>query len=167
MIGDHAAYHKSSFNGSAAAVYKNLAIKGDQKGHFMKNYGALIEIDIQNTLEASYDAFIKKENISNHQFILLDFSNIVDFKWYWRWITTKFDLVETIRCQTNVRDQTTLSLINSLSASLLTSNQPIIYFVDRYISLQPNRIWFRWRANPEDIVIDRNGNIEKLSQVIL
>lgn len=38
-------------------------------------------------------------------------------------------------------------------------NTPIIYFVDDYRYIMSNYLWFKNRKNPNDLIVDRNGNI--------
>jgi len=42
---------------------------------------------------------------------------------------------------------------------------PFIYFVDNFVSLLNNKIWFKMRDISRDLVIDQHGNIVNLRDI--
>lgn len=48
---------------------------------------------------------------------------------------------------------------------MIYSNMPFIYFVDNFMSLYNNELYYKIRNISNDIVIDRQCNILPLSQI--
>ena len=63
------------------------------------------------------------------------------------------------------RDCANLYLHQILPFDLLNLGFPILYFVDTFISLFDNNLWFQNRDVSRDIVIDRHGNVYALSEI--
>ena len=59
-----------------------------------------------------------------------------------------------IRCQSE-----NIIITDHLLWDICQMNLPILYFVDDYRRIMGNRLWFRLRQNPNDMIADRNGNI--------
>lgn len=49
--------------------------------------------------------------------------------------------------------------------AMLNVQEPIIYFVDSFVSLQNNVIWWKLRNYKNDIIIDIHGNILLASDI--
>ena len=58
-----------------------------------------------------------------------------------------------------------LQLYDHIPLSYLGLNEPIIYFVDSYVSLFNNALWWEMRKCKEDIIIDTNGNFFHMSEI--
>ncbi len=57
------------------------------------------------------------------------------------------------------RDSEQIVLYNNSSFECIDLVTPIIYFVDTFVALFNNKLWFQMRDIQHDLVIDRHGNI--------
>ena len=63
------------------------------------------------------------------------------------------------------RDIAQINLCDYISTRMIYSNMPFIYFVDNFMSLYNNELYYKIRNISNDIVIDRQCNILPLSQI--
>ncbi len=164
VAGKSIAYHKGSFQGSYASSYKSQALKGDQKGVFMAKHGHKIEVDMGRFFSESY-RFFRQRNPLESSYIAIDMLNVIDRGWYIDIVKSQFDILDTYEFPTYDRDATSTSLMNHLGINLLRTRVPMIYLVDRFISLRDNALWAELRPFDSDIVIDRNANYETFASV--
>ena len=57
------------------------------------------------------------------------------------------------------RDSGQIVLYNNSSFEFIDLVTPIIYFVDTFVALFNNKLWFQMRNIQHDLVVDRHGNI--------
>ncbi|MBB4305097.1 glycosyltransferase involved in cell wall biosynthesis [Rhodobium orientis] len=159
VLGDVTCYHKSSYVTDERAAYKSGEIKCDAKAGFFKEFGHLIETDLDNY----YKLFIKAEGLQdlmrNTEFSLVSLANVMNPKWYHNIISKYFSINSIYDLPTYQRDNASLSLMKFLGSNFVHKNSPLIYFVDRYKSLKENAYWFGNRVSNSDVIFDRNGNV--------
>ena len=63
------------------------------------------------------------------------------------------------------RDASKIDFINFVPHIIRNYKVPILYFVDNFVSFKQNNLWKNCRKNFKDIVVDRNANIELLSNI--
>ena len=64
-----------------------------------------------------------------------------------------------------MRDNEHIVLYNDSSFEFIDLITPIIYFVDTFIALFNNELWFHMRNIQYDLVVDRHGNILPLQLI--
>jgi hypothetical protein len=69
---------------------------------------------------------------------------------------TYLDIIERPNA---TRDNEHIVLYNDSSFEFIDLVTPIIYFVDTFVALFNNKLWFQMREIQNDIVVDRHGNI--------
>ena len=60
-----------------------------------------------------------------------------------------------------------IQLYDELPYTFMNVNIPIVYFVDYFPSLENNIIWSHMRNIKKDLVLDSNGNLIRLEEIIL
>lgn len=161
VVANSLAYHRGSSSSVNRASYR-----ADVKGYYMaKNYHRM-DIDLGYYMKQSFEYFKNNDNYNyRYKYLLVDCSSVADKQWFHERIEEYFQIYEIYEISYPVRDITHLSLIDHLGMNILKTNVPIIYFVDRYISLQDNSMWEKFRNCSNDIIIDRNANIISYSKI--
>ncbi|KIX11612.1 glycosyltransferase [Dethiosulfatarculus sandiegensis] len=166
VLGDVVCYHKSSYVTDTREVYKGGEIKGDTKAVFYKYFHSLIEID----LDRYYREFIKSELLSRMidktEYALVSLANVMDIDWYHNLFNNLFNISSIYELPTYERDLSHISLMKHLNSNFITKRNPLLYFVDRFISLSDNAHWFRHRPIERDMIVDRNGNVVSVSHLL-
>jgi len=153
VVADSIAYHQGNSTDNNRSSYNP-----DIKGYYVKNNYKFMEIDMQKYFDEAFNYFEYKK-FKKNKFILLDLSTIVDKQWHHDLFRQYFNILNIYEYSYKTRDITFISLIEHLNYYHITLKMPIIYFVDRFISLENNHLWFAIRPNNNDIIIDRNANV--------
>ncbi len=154
------AYHKGGTdpnNSKSAFSYYRL----DAKGMYgMKDYAKIV-YDNAEWYKKSAGYFLKTYPLEVHQFVMLDFSTLYDRDSFHQMIKevlgiTYLDIIERPAAE---RDSEQIVLYNNSSFEFIDLVTPIIYFVDTFVALFNNKLWFQMRDIQHDLVVDRHGNI--------
>lgn len=158
------AYHK----GNASQRIVPL-LKKDCFAMFMAKSYDKMKQDINIYLKASYQSHITESPIAS-QYILLNFSSIINYKWYKEQLEVIMGvrIVEIYEYPSLERDENAINLISTIHTDIYRNHYPFIYFVDWFIALKENQLWKKLRASNinKDLVIDRHGTICSLSQLL-
>lgn len=155
VVANSLAYHK----GSSTEVNRT-SYRADIKGYYMAKNFHRMEIDLDKYFQINYEYFKNKSNFQLRQkYLLVDCSSVADRNWFYELIARYFYLYDIYEISYPIRDVSQLSLIDHLGTNILKMSVPIIYFVDRFISLKNNSLWEKFRDCSNDIIIDRNANI--------
>ena len=160
VVANSCAYHKGStskINSKTNFSY----LHSDAKGIFaMKDYSKLTYDMVDWYITASF--YIKETfpNIAT-QYVLIDMSTMYDRHNYYEMVssTLNIEYMDTIEIPHTQRDCEHISLHDVISFNYIDLATPILYFVDYFVSLHNNSLWFSLRDISKDIVIDRHGNI--------
>ena len=160
------AYHKGdtdSNNSKSGFSYYRL----DAKGMYgMKDYGKIV-YDSALWYKISADYFLKTYSLYVHQFLMLDFTTLYDRESFYQVIENCMGIqfLDIVEHPNTIRDNTHIVLYNEFSFEFIDLVTPILYFVDTFVSLFDNELWFHMRDIQYDIVIDRHGNIVPLELI--
>ncbi len=153
VVAKSVAYHQGNSTHNNRSSYNP-----DVKGYYVKNNHKYMKIDMDKYFDESFKYF-EYYKYKQNKYILIDLSTIVDKEWHHNLIEKYFNLFNIYEYPYKERDVTFIPLVEHLDYYHITKNTPIIYFVDRFISLKNNKLWFDIRPNKYDIVIDRNANV--------
>jgi glycosyltransferase involved in cell wall biosynthesis len=165
VSGQSLVYHKSSYPGAKVAPYKAPALKADQKGRFMADYGHLIRYDMEPYYEESFNYFKGLRRVREDGFILVDMSSVVDRPDYHAIIKKFLNISDIYSIPSFSRDDPHIDLLGRLPVDLARNSAPLVYFVDRFVALSSNTYWFLTRGHSEDLIVDRNGNVLTVSDL--
>lgn len=159
VVDQSRAYHR----GSSAATARE-AYRADVKGVFYRKNAHRIEVDMDRYFDESIH-YAKRRWGCARSYLVADLTSVANRSWHHKLLARHFELASVYEYTNDVRDARSLSLIDHLGASLITLRKPILYFVDRFLSLEDNSIWFQLRDCSRDLVIDRNANVVRLADV--
>lgn len=157
------AYHKGgtdSNNSKSNFSYYRL----DAKGMYgMKDYSKILYDNVE-WYKKSAEFFFKEHPLNVHQYVMIDFTTLYDKDSFHQMIKevlgiTYLDIIER---PNSIRDNEQIVLYNDSSFEFIDLSTPIIYFVDTFVSLFDNELWFQMRNIEHDLVVDRHGNILSL-----
>lgn len=148
-------------------AYKRSHLKADVKGVFMKNNADYLTEDINKYYHQSWEYLTNTYRIADDKFFFCNNMSVVDPTHY---ENISMDLgIKTLgrlHRPCNIRDSSYLNMLNIWGYDFMALGSPILHFVDRFSCLRNNSLWWRNRANKNDIVMDRNGNILLLCDIL-
>ena len=162
-VSDSIAYHCGAST-SGSGMSANL--KEDTKGIFSSKHPE-IPIQITEYIDKACEYFLKTFKISNREYFIIDCSTIGNPELYIDNIVNNLNLYETMRYRYPYtrRDTEKIDLLNFIPYFIRNYKIPILYFTDNYLSFKQNALWKACREDFEDIVVDRNANIELLKNI--
>jgi hypothetical protein len=120
-----------------------------------------MEMDFGNWFQQCYQFFRKTHPEFPQKYFLIDFTTVYNRSDYYDIMENLLGLeildIEVI--DVKKRNLQSIPLHQTISFNLIDCSSPILYFVDTFLSLYSNALWFRMRYIFHDLVIDRNGNI--------
>lgn len=153
-------YHKGSTdpnNSKSAFNYYRLDAKGI---YGMKDYAKLI-YDTEDWYRTAAEYAKKNYSFLPKSYVLIDLSTMYDRTAYYDMFAKLLGVIYLDKAEVpmKVRDCESITLYETLSFNYIDLATPILYFVDTFIGLFHNKLWFELRNIQYDLVIDRHGNI--------
>ena len=159
-------YHFGGWTSLRERNYKNHLIKGDHKGAFSWQNADVLVVDLGDYFETSID-HLKRTGLEFGQYVFCNALNVANPDWYEEQLKRHgVRAYETRRQPSNHRDAARESLYDLFGYDTMKLTSPLAYFVDRHISIMDNFYWWKNRDAANDIVIDRNANVLKVSDVL-
>lgn len=162
-VADAVAYHCGASTHNSG-MGSNL--KEDTKGIFMSKHKH-IPVQIGNYIHAACDLFLKQNRLSGKDYFVLDCSTIANPEIYLDTVIADLDIREAgrYRCPASSRDAGVIDFLNFIPYQIRNYRIPLLCFVDNFLSAQGNRLWKHCRRDFNDIVMDRQANIELLRKI--
>lgn len=162
-VADAIAYHNGSST-IGSGMSENL--KEDTKGLFMAKHTS-IPIEIGCYLDIACEHFMRQYNLKSKEYFVLDMSTIIDSNKYIRNVLGHLGLiaVDYYRRPYQQRDAVNIDLINFIPYQIRNYKIPILYFTDSFLAFRKNSLWKKCREGFDDIVVDRNANIEPIKYI--
>jgi GT2 family glycosyltransferase len=153
-------YHRGDSALNHRAVYY-----ADVKGKFMAANAGRLRPDMKPELERRLERFVRDHRpASSH--LLVDASSVIDRHWYREAIGRHLPIIDTYEYRMETRDAPAIDLLQKLGLSVAMLRVPVVYFVDRFLSLRDNEVWCRIRPCEHDVVVDRHGTIARFPDVV-
>lgn len=154
---DSKVYHKGNASNRIVPL-----LKKDCYAMFMAKMYNKMKVDINFFLNESYCEYHKK-NLISKQYIMLNFSSVINFQWYKEQIENimNVQIIEIYEYPFDVRDADNINIATVVKTDIYRNHYPFIYFIDLFSALKNNQFWKTLRKNNInlDIVIDRHGTI--------
>ena len=162
-VANSIAYHCGS---STLGSGMSANLKEDTKGIFSSKHPS-VPLGIKKYLDKASAYFMSMVNIESIDYFVFDCSTIANPEFYIDTIVNNLCIKETMRYRHpySQRDALFIDLLNFVPHSIRNYKVPILYFVDNFLSLKDNRLWKSCRKDYDDIVVDRNANIELLRNI--
>lgn len=151
-------YHRGHVSGASRTNYRM-----DSKARLFQKWGTQMEYGTEQIIREYYS---KVEYITNRSVIICSFSNSLSRTNYID-IFCEIHGLEILQFyDIKNLNNSKIILYDHLAVDLCMNNIPIIYFVDNYLDIKDNYMWFKNRINTNDIIIDKNLNIIEVSTLL-
>ena len=160
VVNESTVFHR----GASAATHRG-SYWADVKALFASKNATRLHHDMQQYFDQSLRHHRDSKGFAS-KYLLIDLSSVVDRDWHHDLLREYVGLVSVYDYSPGLRDLATISLIDHLGLNALESRTALLYFVDRFMSLEQNRMWFDMRVRKDDLVVDRNANVALLAEVV-
>ena len=157
------AYHcGSSTTGSGMSP----SLKEDTKGIFTAKHPN-IPVSITEYIDRACELIVREKGHLDKAYFVLDCSTIANSDLYIDRIIDNLHIDETERAciPYQQRDAVCVDYLNFIPFFIREYKVPILYFVDNFNSFKNNSLWKSCRDGRNDIVADRNANIEFMTNI--
>lgn len=162
-VADAIAYHcGASTSGSGMGTY----LKEDTKGIFMTKHQN-IPVQIGEYIDNACNYFLQQYQLPNRDYVVLDCSTIANPDIYLNAVFNNLNIKEAARYRSPapLRDAAQIDFLNFIPHQIRNYRIPLLYFVDNFLSARENSLWKYCRRDFNDIVIDRQANVELLQNI--
>lgn len=161
--GQSAVFHKGSSISRDMSHYRK-----DTRGKFCERNAQRFTVDMGLYFEESAAHYKQRYSVRN-EYVLVDLSSVYNKEWHAQIIQNVLGcrIVDQYMFEQTPRDIPHIDLYETVPSYVFQLSVPLIYFVDNYTSLQDNALWLELRDSPNDIIVDRHGNIEAFSRTSL
>lgn len=160
VSGKSIVYHKGGTDEHNSKYDKFTYLREDSKAAFYAKNKGKIKNDILECFMYMYNWIKTKEFPFQQNYYLYDFCTLLDAKEYIRLFPSLgLNITKQKKITLAKRDIDTINLCDHISVDMLNSKMPFIYFVDSFLSLYNNDLYFRLRDVSNDIIVDRQCNI--------
>jgi GT2 family glycosyltransferase len=166
VSGDAIVYHKSYIDPNNSKYYSFSYLREDSVVAFYRKHTTL-----PDTYATNLSTFFEWHKVNGinfeKEYLLINFSTVIDWREYIADIEALgFVCLDICSCTVRERYVQRLDLPDLLNKKYIGLKTALLYFVDNFTSLFGNSLWFSLRHNNDDIVIDRDGNIIPIYQII-
>lgn len=128
-----------------------------QRALFYQRWGNVISPDLEYYLRAQLSCLSE-----SHSYIVYNVSSSMDWQMLLEHLNISYTKIFTLE----ERFSTHINLYNCISFTNMHYPVPFLFICDSLSQIRGNRNWIKNRNNPDDIVIDLNGNLIKLQSLI-
>lgn len=161
VVADSVVYHKGSTDKNNSKYYAFDYLRTDCKGMFYAKDFHKMKMDFGDWFQYTYSHFRKLHPEFPSKFFMIDLTTVYNRSDYYHVFekNLRIEILDKEIIDIKKRNLQSIPLHQTVSFNLIDCNSPLLYFVDTFISLFDNDLWFRMRNISNDLVIDRNGNI--------
>lgn len=159
-------YHKGNTDPQNSKYEKFKYLREDSKAAFYAKNCNKIKIDISDCFTYMYNWICSINYQLQYGYYLFDFCTLLDADSYIKHFPVMgINVINQQKIVLAQRDITQINLCDYIPTRMIYSNIPFIYFVDNFMALFNNALFFHLRNISKDIVIDRQCNIIPLNYI--
>ncbi len=159
------AYHFGGCFSPIDRSYKQSNLKADVKGYFTHKHAGIMAFDLAEYYQASAQHFFNNHG-SFSKYFYCNLMNVANPDWYTSLLENLgAGYYDGVTWASGRRDSGREALYEQLGHDIACLRTPIVYFVDRFCSLEENVLWWSKRLNTNDVVVDRNANILSVEEM--
>ena len=159
-------FHKGSSSKNNTKYSEYSYLRGDSKAMFFAKDYNLLKFNMNKYIEKACKYF-KKHNELSKDYFFYNLSSLHDVDYFIAEISNSLNVnfYDVYTINVGGRYLNHIQLYDYIPLSHLDIVEPFIYFVDTFLSLKDNALWWKQRKNKNDIIIDTNGNFLTASEI--
>lgn len=159
-------YHKGNTDAHNSKYENFKYLREDSKAAFYAKNRNKIKINISECFSYMHNWIKSIDFHFQYGYYLYNFCTLLDSAEYIKiFHSMGLSVINEKNITLPQRDIAQINLCDCIPTRMIYSNMPFIYFVDNFMSLYNNNLYFKIRDISNDIVIDRQCNILSLSHI--
>lgn len=159
-------YHKGNTDDHNSKYENFKYLREDSKAAFYAKNQTKIRINISECFTYMYNWMKSTDFHFQYGYYLYNFCTLLDAEEYIKLFPSiGLNVINKKNITLAQRDIVQINLCDYIPTRMIYSNVPFIYFVDSFMSLYNNNLYFRIRNISNDIVVDRQCNILSLCNI--
>lgn len=160
IVADSIVYHKSISSKSGGKQTDYSILEHDSRWKFYQKNSDRIKYNLENWTSLTYSSFIKRISIEiPHQYIFLNLSSYQNIHWYKNQLEKQLN-ISFLDCYDFIvplRNSDKIQIYDYVPFYFMHFHTPFVYFVDSFLSLRENALWYNTHQSDRDIIADING----------
>lgn len=167
IVANSIVFHKSYTSTIAGKISDFSYLENDSRWKFYQKNANRMRYQLDSWMKQTFEYYLSRHTITS-KYILINLSSYINIEWYLDFIKNnlQIDFYDTYTFAVSNRGTTNLHLYDYVPYDFLSLHTPIIYFVDSFISLRNNALWYKFRNTDHDIIIDVNGAICSIHELL-
>lgn len=166
VVANSVVFHKSFTSKAAGKISDFSFLESDSRWKFYQKNSSRMRYNLETWMHKTLQYYLEFHNIQK-KYVFINLSSYNDVSWYINIIKSKLDIdfydIYTFLVPT--RNVASLQIYDYVPYDFITLHTPIIYFVDSFLSLKDNALWYKMRNTEKDIIIDINGAVCSISDL--
>ena len=160
-------FHKSFTSKVAGKISDFSFLENDSRWKFYQKNSGRMRYNLENWLQYTFHYYIKN-HILQHKYIFINLTSYSNVDWYISFIRNNLNIVfyDIYTFLVKERNLTNLQIYDYVPYDFMDLQAPIIYLVDSFHSLINNTLWYKMRNIDKDIIIDINGAICSVNDLL-
>lgn len=167
IVANSNVFHKSYTSTRTGKVSDFSCLENDSRWKFYQKNANRMRYNLEFWMRMTFNYYLNAHTMLS-KYIFINLSSYINIEWYINFIKKNLNIefYDTYIFLVSDRGTTNLQLYDYIPYDFMALNSPIIYFVDTFISLRNNALWFKMRDTNRDIIIDINGSICSIDELL-
>lgn len=167
VVADSVVYHKSFTSKASGKISDFAFLEHDSRWKFYQKNSNRMRYSLNEWMNYTFQYYLSNHNVPR-KYILLNLTSYHNIDWYSSFIKTTLciDFYDIYNFTVKERNSSNLQLYDYVPYDFVTLHTPFIYLVDSFLALQNNAFWFIMRNTENDIIIDINGAICSINELV-
>ncbi len=160
VVGDSVVFHKSFTSKISGKISDFSFLENDSRWIFYQKNASRMRYNLEVWMHKTLQYYLEFHDVLK-KYIFINLSSYSNIDWYINIIKSKLgiDFYDNYAFLVPIRNIPSLQIYDYVPYDFITLHTPIIYFVDSFLSLRDNALWYNMRNAEKDIIIDINGAV--------
>lgn len=160
-------YHKSFTSKNTGKISDYRYLEHDSRWKFYQKNSNRMRYNLGEWMDITFEHFLVSHTLLKN-YVLINLSSYHNVDWYKTFIKEKLHInfYDVYTFSVKERNCLSIQLYDYVPYDFVSLKTPLIYFVDSFLSLQNNAFWFNMRNIKNDIIVDINGAICSVEDLI-
>lgn len=167
IAADSVVFHKSYTSKNSGKISHFSFLEGDSRWKFYQKNATRMRYNLNVWMQKTFNYFLSNHSIDK-KYIFINMSSYMNISWYKDFIEDilEIEFYDIYTFLVPIRNIHNLQIYNYVPYDFMNLHAPIIYFVDSFLSLKNNALWYQMRNSKKDIIIDINGAICSIEDLL-
>lgn len=167
IVANSVVFHKSFTSNISGKKSDFSFLENDSRWKFYQKNANRMRYTLDLWMHDTFRYFLSNHKLKK-KYIFINMSSYANITWYTTFIKNNLgiDFYDEYTFRVATRNINTLQIYDYVPYDFINLKASILYFVDSFYSLKNNALWYKMRNSEEDIIVDINGAICTIGDLI-